>query len=86
MTTPTVRQAKVLRLLFMMRVILAEPKTLKDIATMLNVHERSVFRYFELLKTLGVEVKTKNKLTDKAYKITYYIDQCPCCGRKKGEA
>lgn len=87
MTTPTVRQAKVLRVLFLMRTILANARTIEDMAILMNVHVRSAFRYLRLIEKLGIEVKSRNSLSSvNGYKKMYYIDQCPCCGRKKGES
>lgn len=83
MTTSPVPQAKILRVLFMMRVVLAEPRCIEDIASLLNLHVRTAQRYLALIKTLGIEVKTCHRGVIGGYKIMYYIEQCPCCGKKK---
>lgn len=70
----------------MIRVISREPRTIEYIAAVLNIHVRNAYRYMKLLEALGTEVKTKNTLTPgRLYKKTYYIEQCPCCGRGKSE-
>lgn len=89
MTAPTVRQAKVpqakmLRLMFMIRVLTQEPRTVDYLAAVLNINVRSAYRYIKLIESLGYDLKTKNTLAvGREYKKTYYIDKCPCCGKGK---
>jgi len=86
MTAPTVRQAKILRMMELMQILLVSPKTVEEIAEFMDIHVRSVHRYLRLIDQLGIEVKKGARLSmsrnHKTIKI-YYIEQCPCCGREK---
>ena len=86
MTAPTVRQAKILRVLEMMQVILVKPKTPKEIAEILDINVRNAYHYLKLIDQLGIDVKTGTRPTtvrNRKTLKTYYITQCPCCGREK---
>lgn len=89
MTTPTVRQAKVLRLMELMQVLCATPKTADQIAEILSIHKRNAYRYLNLIDQLGITVQIRKKQSTKPhgqFKFMYYIDQCPCCGRNKSDS
>jgi len=77
MTAPTVPQAKVLRLLELMQSMFGNPMSIDQIASALDIHVRSDYRYLALIEQLGVEVKRTNKKV-----MMYYLEQCPCCGKK----
>lgn len=84
MTTPTVRQAKILRTMELMQILQHCPKTVDEIAVFLDLHERNVYRYLNLIDQLGITVQVRKKQSTKPhgqFKFMYYIDQCPCCGR-----
>lgn len=78
MTAPTVRQAKILRMMSLIQVLMREPLSIKSIAELLDVHRRNAYRYLKLIDQLGIEV-----LTEKKHVKKYYINQCPCCGKTK---
>lgn len=81
---PKVPAAKMLRLMFMIRVLSQEPRTAQYLASVMNINVRTVYRYIKLLEILSYDLKTKNTLTPgREYKKTYYIDKCPCCGKGK---
>lgn len=86
MTAATVPQAKILRTFELMQAIMKRPMTAVEIAGMLNMHVRNIHRYLKLIDQLGIDVKTGTRPTTvrnhKTLK-TYYITQCPCCGRDK---
>jgi len=86
MTRPTIRQAKILRTIEMMQVLLVKPKTPMEIAEILDINVRNAYHYLKLLDQLGIEIKTGTRPTTiRNHKVlkTYYIDQCPCCGAGK---
>lgn len=78
MTAPTVRQAKILRLMSLIHILMNEPLSIKRISERLDIHERNAYRYLRLIDQLGIEVKTEKKSIKR-----YYIEQCPCCGKMK---
>jgi predicted DNA-binding transcriptional regulator YafY len=78
MTAATIPQAKVLRLMELMRAMCGNPMSIEQIADKLDIHVRNAYRYLALIEQLGVNVKRTNRNV-----MMYYIDQCPCCGREK---
>lgn len=80
MTAATVPQAKILRTFELMQAIMKRPMTAVEIAVMLDMHVRNIYRYLKLIEQLGVDVKQ----TDYS-PVGYYIEQCPCCGRKHNQ-
>lgn len=86
MTAPTVRQAKILRTLEMLQVIMAKPKHVHELAGILDINVRNVYHYLRLVDQLGIEVKyIKQRVPGRAnaFKKLFYLDQCPCCGKNK---
>lgn len=77
MTAATVPQAKILRTFELMQAIMKRPMTAVEIAGMLDMHERNIYRYLKLIDQLGIEVKKTQQSP-----VGYYIEQCPCCGMK----
>lgn len=76
MTAPTVRQAKILRVLELMHALQTRPQTMAAIARIIDINESTAYRYLKLIDHLGIEVKK----TDQS-PVGYYIEQCPCCGK-----
>lgn len=86
MTAPTIPQAKILRLMSLIQVLIREPLTIEGISESLDIHRRNAHRYLRLIDQLGIELKTGTRPTmSRNHKTvkTYYIEQCPCCGREK---
>jgi len=77
MTAPTVRQAKILRVLELMHALKTRPQTMGDVARIIDINESTAYRYLKLIDQLGIEVKKTDHVP-----VSYYIEECPCCGKE----
>jgi len=86
MTAPTIPQAKILRLMSLIQVLIREPLTIEGISESLDIHRRNAYRYLRIIDQLGITVNIRKKqivAKNRKVKYMYYIEQCPCCGREK---
>lgn len=84
-----VPQAKMIRIMQIIGTIAHTPLHIYEIATLLEVSERTAYRYMSMIGFMEVPVKAKERhgFGGKGQKGNrkvkrYYLDQCPFCKKK----